>query len=135
LPEARSEPEATLVVPEKPGAELERLTPGAIRSRGHAGGVYGVTIFANAIGARLWRERAGHAPVHALFVAEHRSLDDGAPGPLLVMQKQAPGYDPGSGDWQFAWAETPSKIVRSGRLADCAACHAAAETDYVFIPE
>jgi hypothetical protein len=122
-------------VPEDPGAALERLTPKAIQSRGHGGGIYGVTILANAAGAKLWREHSGRTPAHALFVAEHRFLEDGSPGPLLVMQKQTPGYDPGAADWQFAWAESPSKVVRSGRLADCAACHAAAETDYVFIPE
>jgi hypothetical protein len=51
------------------------------------------------------------------------------------MQKQDPGYDPAAADWQFGWAEAPSTLVRSGRLADCAVCHAAAETDYVFITE
>lgn len=130
---ARSEPEATLVVPANYAAVLERVTPEKTRSRGHAGGLYEVTIFANAAGARLWRERSGPAPSGALFIAEHRSVLDASPGPLLVMQKRDPGYDRGAGDWQFAWAEPDSKLVRSGRLSDCTACHAAAETDYVFI--
>ena len=135
LAPARAEPEAELIVPADPAAVLERLTSVGVRSRGHAGGVYQVTIFANPAGAKLWRERLQRALAGALFVAEHRSLEDASPGPLLLMQKQGAGYDPGAGDWQFAWAESPTKLLRSGRLVDCSACHAAAETDYVFIAE
>jgi hypothetical protein len=94
-----------------------------------------VTVFANEAGATLWRERSGRAAPRALFVAPHQSVVDASPGPVLLMQKQDPGYDSNAADWQFAWAEPPSTLVRSGRLADCAACHAGAETDYVFIPE
>jgi hypothetical protein len=132
---APAEAEVALVVPADPAAVLTRLTPESVRSRGHGGGLYQVTIFANPDGARLWRERSGRARVRALFVAQHRSVLDASPGPVLLMQKQDPGYDPAAADWQFGWAEAPSTLVRSGRLADCAACHAAAETDYVFITE
>jgi hypothetical protein len=134
-PPGRTQPEAALTVPADPAASLARLTPEGVRSRGHGGGLYQVTIFANPPGVTLWRERRGRAAPRALFVAQHQSVMDDSPGPVLLMQKHDPGYDSSAADWQFAWAEAQSTIVRSGRLADCAACHAGAETDYVFIIE
>lgn len=107
--------------------EIARLV-----SRGHGGGRYRMRLFANGAALRAWHARARRMPVGALFAAAHS--ERGRPGPLLVMQKRAPGYDAAHGDWYYAVADSAARrVLRQGRLADCAGCHSTAPTDHVFM--
>ncbi len=113
-------------------AHLTKL--GAFESRGHAGGRYRMQLFANAAGKNAWQNHAQAMTAGALFAAAH--TEDGRAGPLLVMQKRAAGYDSGHGDWYYAVADSAARrVLRQGRLADCAACHSMSPTDYVFLSE
>ena len=48
------------------------------------------------------------------------------------MIKHPPGYDPKNGDWEYFYCEKDGAPT-SGKLANCATCHAGAKaTDYVF---
>ena len=48
------------------------------------------------------------------------------------MIKRAAGYDPAGGDWEYFYRANGG-AVESGRMPNCAACHAgAAATDFVF---
>ncbi len=88
-------------------------------------------LFANAAAAAAWRARARTMPVGALFAAAHS--ERGRRGPLLVMQKRAPGYDRAHGDWYWAVADAAARhVLRQGRLGDCAGCHSTSPSDYVF---
>ncbi len=105
---------------------------GSFVSLGHAGARYYERLFANAAATRAWKSHAKTMPVGALFAAAHS--ERGGAGPLLVMQKRAPGYDPAHGDWYYAVADSAARrVLRQGPLSDCASCHATSPTDYVFI--
>ena len=64
-------------------------------------------------------------------------------GPLFVMQKMPPGFNPGAGDWRYAmvmpdgtlFGET--KGVHAERVEYCIGCHLAVEQedDLYFVPE
>jgi hypothetical protein len=60
----------------------------------------------------------------------------GAAGPLFVMKKEAPGYDPAGNDWRYAFAQPDLQLIgdgTSGPVAACKSCHANAKTrDYVM---
>jgi hypothetical protein len=75
-------------------------------------------------------------PTGAVVVKE-KYADAVAAGPLqeyAVMVKREAGYDPGAGDWEYAYVTlTPVRVVSRGRLRECAGCHASArERDYLF---
>jgi hypothetical protein len=65
-----------------------------------------------------------------LLLSEHDAPSD--PGPILVMQKRSPGYDPEHGDWYFAFLTKELRVMREGKLTDCATCHDMAKHDHVF---
>lgn len=50
------------------------------------------------------------------------------------MVKREAGYDPGGGDWEYAYVSlVPEREVSRGRMARCANCHASAKSrDYLF---
>lgn len=50
------------------------------------------------------------------------------------MHKRAKGYDPRSGDWEYAVVHGDrSEVEAQGKLASCRSCHAfARETGFVF---
>lgn len=105
---------------------------GELVSRGHAGGRYHATLYANDAAARAWRSSAAKMPAGALLAAAHS--DRQGPGPLLVMHKRSAGYDPDHGDWYYAVADRDARhVLRQGRLPDCAACHSTSPTAYVFV--
>lgn len=63
------------------------------------------------------------AAVHVLRSPSH------APGPVLAMKKLSARRH----DWYFAFATAALTPLRQGKLTDCAACHATASHDDVFI--
>jgi hypothetical protein len=98
-----------------------------------------VEVFVNDVGADEYL-RGGAIPVGTIVVKTSWESRDGqmseVAGPLFVMEKRAPGYDPDHGDWWYAihWAEpTPKQREalggpiywrgRSPRAAYCVGCH------------
>lgn len=60
-----------------------------------------------------------------------------SPGPLFLMKKEAPGYDPQGRDWRYAATGRDMRITigngNSGRVGFCKECHSAAEArDFVY---
>jgi hypothetical protein len=81
--------------------------------------------------------REGRPLATGAVVVKEKYIDAVAAGPLqeyAVMVKREAGYDPGAGDWEYAYVTlTPVRVVSHGRLAECAGCHASArERDYLF---
>ncbi|MEB2313831.1 MAG: hypothetical protein OZ921_07460 [Sorangiineae bacterium] len=111
---------------------LEELAREAV-SRGHAPGRYRVRVVGDARARQAWRAGERVFPPGAVLAAVHVELKGGAPGPVLVMTKRAPGYFPEGNDWQYSFATPALRALRSGRLADCATCHALAPADGVFV--
>jgi len=64
-----------------------------------------VDTYVNRIGAAAYLDDEAEIPVGTILVKTSFE-PDGAPGPLFVMEKRAPGYDPDNGDWYYAihWA-------------------------------
>jgi hypothetical protein len=68
------------------------------------------------------------APVGAASIKE---FDNGAQG-IVVMTKQAAGFDADNGDWYYELLGTDGTVQVSGAIADCIACHEAfPDTDYL----
>ncbi|MGF1624012.1 MAG: cytochrome P460 family protein [Alphaproteobacteria bacterium] len=72
-------------------------------------------------------------------------MDDGRmfPGPLMIMEKMAPGYDPDGGDWRYTMILPDGTVFGTSNgqgaenVENCKACHAAvADRDFLyFMPE
>ncbi len=52
---------------------------------------------------------------------------------FTIMRKMDAGYDPENGDWEYSVVDsTGTKVLSSGRIESCIACHALyPETDYI----
>jgi len=98
-----------------------------------------VDVYVNAIGADAYL-RGDDVPVGTTIIKTSWPDDHGRPaavtGPLYVMQKRAPGYDPAHGDWYYAiwWPDPPPEAApkftgpsywrgKSPKIAFCAHCH------------
>ncbi len=99
-------------------------------SLGHGGGRWRARTFGDAGGARAFA--GGDAPAGALLVVELLGPVEGDDGPLLAMEKLAPGADPRAGDYRYAVLDRDARTLRAGHLADCVACHATAGPGRVF---
>jgi hypothetical protein len=119
-------------------ATYRRVSPAPFLSTVH--GDRWVEVFVNETGADAYLSGAA-IPVGTIVVKTSWERRDGQisdiPGPLYVMEKRAPGYDPDVGDWWYAihWA-TPTEKQReklggpiywrgrSPKAAYCIHCHA-----------
>lgn len=68
----------------------------------------------------------------ATLVEVHFAPGSSDPSVLFAMIKHPPGFDPEGGDWEYLIAEPSGAIVRRGKLALCARCHAEAPHNYIF---
>ena len=68
------------------------------------------------------------APVGTVSI---KTQDNGAQA-IVVMVKEAPGFDPDNGDWSYEQREADGTLTNEGALAGCIACHAGfPDTDYL----
>lgn len=91
--------------------------------------------------------RGGFMPVGAVLAKDAVTVtEDGRvyPGPLAVMEKMAPGFDPEGGDWRYALVMPDGSLLGPGSGADdgdvtfCRSCHLAAGPAHdrlFFVPE
>lgn len=118
-------------------ATYRRVSPAPFLSTVH--GDRWVEVFVNEVGADAYLDGA-EIPVGTVVVKTSWESRDGrisdVPGPLYIMEKRAPGYDPAHGDWWYAihWADpTPAQRKalggpiywrgRSPKAAYCVGCH------------
>jgi hypothetical protein len=76
-------------------------------------------------------------PDGAIIVKEKRHAPaDSDPELLTVMLKRSRGYNPETGDWDFAVLDGKAAAVQAkGKLENCMQCHkAVAASDFVFRP-
>lgn len=96
---------------------------------------YAIVVRVSPDGVAAYRE-GRPLPAGAVVVKE-KYADAAASGPMLayaLMTKRAAGFDPGRGDWEYAFVTPGAEpVVARGRLAGCAGCHASARgSDYLF---
>lgn len=78
-------------------------------------------------------------PVGAALVKEKLTLKPDGKfelSALGLMIKHEPGFDPAHGDWEFGyWAASQGPSTAPERATECAGCHAASKTDFVYLDQ
>lgn len=94
------------------------------------------TVFVNDIGKNaMLGQKIPSFPVGSVIVKEKLPAKDSTtPELLTVMIKQAKGFNPASGDWEYMVVDASgTRIEDRGNLENCQECHVAnSESDYVF---
>ena len=116
-------------------ASYRKVSSEPFRSTAHGDRM--VEVYVNQVGAAAYLTDA-EIPAGTVVVKTSWRNVDGKPlaGPIFVMEKRAPGYDPAHDDWWYAihWAEPPPADARkfggpfywrgkSPRVAYCWRCH------------
>jgi hypothetical protein len=116
-------------------SQMTRVTTGRIPSRGHAGGRWTAEVYADTpASAALLRAEGGASvvPAGTKFTEEHFERGDAGAGPIFLMEKRPPGFDPRNGDWRYAAVSSRGELVNDGPIESCAACHSDAPGDHLF---
>ncbi|AKT41853.1 hypothetical protein [Chondromyces crocatus] len=71
-------------------------------------------------------------PPGSILVEAHYDAAAQDPTTFLAMEKRAPGYDPGFGDWEYFILSSTGEVAARGKLLACRRCHAEAPHDGVF---
>jgi hypothetical protein len=119
-------------------ASYRKLTTEPFKSAAHGGKWVDVFVSTNAADAYLSQS----AEIAVGTVVVKTSWEDkggqasNVPGPIFVMEKRAPGYDPAHNDWYYAihWAKPTPEIAaktkgglywrgKSKAVAYCYECH------------
>jgi hypothetical protein len=100
-------------------------------SRGHFYDRFTADVYVNPVGLPSYEARGGAIPVGSVLVKEHFERGD-APGPVMLMEKRPPGYDPAHGDWRYVVAGANGQLLIDGPNESCIGCHADAPRDHVF---
>ena len=111
---------------------MTKVNPSRFLSRGHAGGRWDVDVYADPAGAEALRGEKWPVSVGARFVEEHFERSDGGAGPVMMIEKRPPGYDPARGDWRYVAVGSHGDVVKDGIVESCAGCHGEAPGDHVF---
>lgn len=102
--------------------------------------------YANAAGRAYGQfENAGVMAVGAVLAKDSFSISKNGevlPGPLFLMEKMPPGFNPDSADWRYTMILPDGSILgttngeSSNTVAFCVPCHAAARRgqDHLFFP-
>jgi hypothetical protein len=98
-----------------------------------------ITVFVNPIGkAAMLSSEPVRYPQGSVIVKEKRVKESTVGAPLLytLMIKREPGYNPTTGDWEFAVASgEDGRIQARGKIENCMTCHLEkSRQDYVFRP-
>lgn len=104
---------------------------------------HAIRVYMNDLAAKAYRTSAATYPVGSVIVKEKLAAG-GAAGKAPTdagwqhvgvggMIKRTAGYDPDGDNWEYFCAKDTSRKVESGRIANCALCHAGEATrDHVF---
>ena len=111
---------------------MTRVTPAPFVSKGHAGGRWSAVVYADPSGVDALRGDRTAVPVGARFVEEHFEQNDAGAGPIMMMKKEAPGFDPERGNWRYVVVGTKGELVKDGVVESCAGCHGEAPGDHLF---
>jgi hypothetical protein len=114
---------------------MARVSAERFVSKGHAGGRWEAEVWADDAGAAALHAGDAPVPVGARFLEDHyeRTADGGgAPGPVMMMEKRAPGFDKAHGDWRYVVVGARGDLVKDGVVESCAGCHGDAPGDHLF---
>jgi hypothetical protein len=112
---------------------MSRASGARFLSKGHAGGRWDADVYANRAGVDALGVERGPIAVGAVYVEEHFERGDaGLAGPIMMMEKRPPGFDPDHGDWRYVVVGAHGDLLKDGVVEGCAGCHGDAPRDHVF---
>jgi hypothetical protein len=94
-----------------------------------------ISVYVNPVGQKqILAQKPGAYPIGTVIVKEKFSdKQGGTPELSTVMVKRERGFNPSSGDWEYAVLDGKSTLVERGRIATCQSCHASRKNqDFVF---
>lgn len=113
-----------------------------------------VDTYVNDVGKDAYHDpdEVAEIPVGTIIVKTSWESQGGqpttTPGPIFVMEKKEPGYDPDNGDWYYAihWENPPEKMRQrfggpiywqspSEKVSYCVNCHAGYDRQLGMVPE
>jgi hypothetical protein len=102
-------------------------------SLGHAAGRWSASVWANPAARQAIDAPDASLPVGAAFVQEHFELaGDGGAGPIMMMEKRPPGFDPAHGDMRWVVVTSAGETAHDGPAPSCSGCHDDAPRDRYF---
>ena len=95
-----------------------------------------ITVYVNELGRKaMMEQRKPQFPEGSVIVKEKLSEPSStSPELLTVMIKREKGFNPETGDWEYAVFDgTGTKLESRGKLSTCQGCHLSRpDTDYIF---
>lgn len=115
-------------------ATFTKVTAERFVSQGHINGRFEVDVWANDLARGPLTEQHGRVPQGAAVVMEHweRAADGSKRGPVMMMEKREPGYDPEHGDWRWVAVASSGALTGDGKIESCGGCHRDAPFDHLF---
>jgi hypothetical protein len=130
----RSGPSVTAVAPSPLPSDfrttLAKVNPQRFVAAGHAGGRFDADVYVTPSAKAAAFGPDGRIEPGAVLVMDEVLHGTAAAGPVLMMEKRAPGFDPARGDWRYVVVDQGN--VFDGALDPCAGCHNEAQHDHVF---
>jgi hypothetical protein len=122
-------------VPQDFRTDLAKVNRDRFISNGHAGGRFEANVYVTPTAKDAAFSFLGKVQTGTLIVMEEIERGKGdRSGPLLMMEKMAPGFAEAHGDWRYAVVD--GKAVTVGAFDSCVKCHDEAPNDHVFrIPD
>jgi hypothetical protein len=122
-------------VPQNFRTDLAKVNRDRFIAKGHAGGRFEANVYVTPAAKDAAFAFIGKVQMGTTIVMEEIEHGKGnGSGPLLMMEKMAPGFAEAHGDWRYAVVD--GKAVTMGALDSCVSCHDEAPNDHVFrIPD
>jgi hypothetical protein len=111
-------------------ASLTKVNRLRFQSGGHAGGRFDADVYVTPSAKDAAFGPRGVIEPGTVLVMDQTEHGKSIAGPVLMMEKEAPGFDPPRGDWRYVVVD--GTVVSDGRLELCAGCHDEAPHDHVF---
>ena len=109
---------------------LTKVNRERLLAQGHAGGRFDADIYVTASAKDAAFASVGAIEAGTVVVMEEIEHGKDSSGPLLMMEKMAPGFAKAHGDWRYTVVD--GKAVTVGSIESCATCHDEAPHDHVF---
>lgn len=123
--------------PWAPQAQLSSFVPiddRQLPSAGHNPPYWSGVVRVNPTLRDAYQRLAADTVIPQGSIAIEAHHDSAATQSLYAMEKRAPGFDPGGGDWDYIVLSPTGQVESRGPLPFCSRCHAEAPHDHLFGP-
>jgi hypothetical protein len=113
-------------------ATFTKLNATRFVSSGHADGRWDVDVYVNDLGKNVFAAERTPVPAGTKLLKVHFERPGAKRGPIMMMEKREPGFDPEHGDWRYVVLSSTGEVVKDGPAGICAGCHDDAPHDHLF---